>query len=39
MALDLKNTPTLKDYQEYVLNMKKERGFNLTDKFYECCLL
>ena len=39
MTLELKNNPTLKDYQEYVFNMKKERGFNLTDKFYECCLL
>lgn len=38
MTLELKNNPTLKDFQEYVLQMKKERGFNLTDKFYECCL-
>ena len=39
MALELKEKPTLKDYQNYVLEMKKERGFNLTDRFYECCLL
>lgn len=39
MTLELKQSPTLKDIQDYVLQMKKERGFNLTDKFYECCLL
>lgn len=39
MTLELKNSPTLKDFQEYVMQMKRERGFNLTDKFYECCLL
>ena len=39
MSLELKEKPTLTDFQEYVLQMKKERGFNLTDKFYECCLL
>lgn len=39
MTLELKEKPTLKDYQDYVLEMKKERGFNLTDRFYECCLL
>ena len=39
MVLELKNEPTLKDYQKYVLQMKQERGFNTTDKFYECCLL
>ena len=39
MTLELKNEPTLKDFQDYVLKMKKERGFNTTDKFYECCLL
>lgn len=38
MTLELKNNPTLKDFQEYVLQMKQERGFNMTDKFYECCL-
>ena len=35
----LKANPTLKDFQQYVLQMKQERGFNTTDKFYECCLL
>ena len=39
MSLELKSNPTLKDFQDYVLKMKKERGFNTTDKFYECCLL
>lgn len=39
MTLELKSNPTLKDFQEYVLKMKQERGFNTTDKFYECCLL
>ena len=39
MSLELKEHPTLKDFQEYVLKMKQERGFNTTDKFYECCLL
>ncbi len=36
--MELKKEPTLKDFQEYVLKMKQERGFNMTDKFYECCL-
>lgn len=39
MSLELKSFPTLKDFQEYVLKMKQERGFSTTDKFYECCLL
>ena len=39
MTLTLKDKPTLKDFQKYVLQMKTERGFNTTDKFYECCLL
>lgn len=39
MVLELKQNPTLKDLQEYVLQMKKERGFNTTDKIFECCLL
>lgn len=39
MTLTLKDKPTLKDFQAYVLQMKTERGFNITDKFYECCLL
>ena len=37
--LELKANPTLNDFQNYVLQMKNERGFNTTDKFYECCLL
>ena len=28
MSLELKNNPTLKDFQQYVLQMKRERGFN-----------
>ena len=39
MSLELKEKPTLKDFQNYVSQMKQERGFNATDKFYECCLL
>lgn len=39
MTLELKPSPTLGDFQKYVLQMKQERGFNLTDRFYECCLL
>ena len=39
MSLELKELPSLQDFQEYVLKMKQERGFNTTDKFYECCLL
>ena len=39
VTLELKANPTLKDFQEYVFKMKQERGFNTTDKFYECCLL
>lgn len=35
----LKANPTLQDFQQYVLQMKQERGFNTIDKFYECCLL
>lgn len=37
--LELKQNPTLADFQNYVKQMKIERGFNITDKFYECCLL
>ena len=37
--LELKQNPTLADFQNYVKQMKIERGFNTTDKFYECCLL
>lgn len=39
MTLELKKQPILKDFQEYVVKMKQERGFNTVDKFYECCLL
>ncbi len=39
MSLELCSNPTLKDIQAYVYQMKKERGFNTTDVFYECCLL
>ena len=39
MTLELNEKPTLQDFQSYVLQMKQERGFNTTDKFYECCLL
>ena len=38
MTLTLKEKPTLQDFQQYVAKMKQERGFNTTDKFYECCL-
>lgn len=37
--LELPQNPTLHDIQSYVSQMKKERGFNTTDRFYECCLL
>lgn len=37
--LILKDNPTLSDYQAYVAKMKKIRGFNTQDKFFECCLL
>lgn len=36
---ELRSSPTLSDFQRYVMEMKQERGFNTTDKFYECCLL
>lgn len=36
---ELKQNPTLKDFQEYVTQIKQERGFNTTDKFFDCCLL
>ena len=39
MTLELKEKPTLQDFQNYIRQMKQERGFNTTDKFYECCLL
>lgn len=39
MTLELKQKPTLADLQEYVVHMKRERGHNTTDKFFECCLL
>lgn len=39
MVLELTQKPTLQDLQEYVSQTKQERGFNTTDKFFECCLL
>lgn len=39
MISNLKENPTLQDLQQYVADMKRMRGFNTTDKFYECCLL
>ena len=39
MTLVLKDNPTLRDFQQYVLQMKQERGFNTPAKFYERCLL
>ena len=39
MTATLTEKLTLKEIQNYVLTVKKERGFNTTDKFYECCLL
>ncbi len=36
--LFLKENPTLKDFQDYVREMKAERGFKV-DPIYECCLL
>lgn len=38
-VLFLPSKPTLKDFQNYVKEMKMLRGFNTTDRFYECCLL
>ncbi len=37
--LILRESPSLQDFQDYVAEMKRVRGFNTTDKFYECCLL
>ena len=37
--LVLKENPTLQDFQAYVDKMKRQRGFNRDDKFYECCCL
>lgn len=39
MVLELKNEPNLKNYQKYVFQIKQERNFNTTDKFYKCCFL
>lgn len=36
--LYLKENPTLEDLQGYVKQMKIARGFNTTDKVYECLL-
>ena len=35
----LKEKPTLADLQEYIVQMKIERGFQTKDKIYECFLL
>ena len=35
----LKQNPTLTDLQEYIKQMKIERGFSTEDKVYECFLL
>ncbi len=37
--LYLKESPTIQDYQQYVKEMKIERGFSTVDKAYECMLL
>lgn len=37
--LYLKENPTLKDIQEYIVQMKIERGFNVVDKSFECLCL
>lgn len=36
--LFLKENPTLADFQQYVKEMKAERGFKV-EPIYECCLL
>ena len=36
---ELRESPSLKDFQDYVREMKKERGFSTDDKIYECFLL
>lgn len=36
--LFLKENPTLADFQQYVKEMKAERGFRV-EPIYECCLL
>ena len=36
---NLPSSPTLKDLQDYVAQMKAERGFKTDDKIYECFLL
>lgn len=35
----LKENPTLKDYQEYVKKLEKERGFEQQDVIQKCLLL
>jgi NTP pyrophosphatase (non-canonical NTP hydrolase) len=35
----LKENPTLKDYQEYVKKLEKERGFEKQDVLQKCLLL
>ena len=36
--LVLNKTPTLQDFQKYVYDMKRLRGFKI-DKMWDCCLL
>lgn len=36
---ELKENPTLKDIQEYILKWKKLKKFNTTDPIYECFML
>ena len=36
--LSLKENPTMADFQQYVKEMKAERGFRV-EPIYECCLL
>lgn len=37
--LDLKENPTLKDFQEYVKNLEIERGFDTESVLQKCLLL
>jgi len=37
--LFLKEKPTIQDYQEYVRQLKIERGFSSEDKPFECMLM
>lgn len=37
--LNLKKNPTIQDFQNYVKEMKIERGFSTDNKPYECMLM